>query len=225
MLAGIAGAAIIDERISADTWPNESIIIAGVHGITKPEYKELCDVLDAQFSQSNAPDSVPDGQWVNCCVIWIKDRNDSLQKWVQPKIRPAWLEMNVACNDMFCGSNMYVFEGRYETYDSPCRFISFVCFDWVASVAGTTVCDEILTKLNQLWTESQPALDWIFVVQHNTEPNHSSFLNSTFQFLTNVTYACVQRDKAIVLHVNTAVRSPFVSVKQSTSSNNLPAMA
>lgn len=204
-IPGTAGAAIIDERISADAWPNESIIIAGVHGIPKPEYRDLCDVLTAQVSQSNAPDSVPDDQWVNCCVIWVKDLNGTLQKWVQPKIRPAWPEMNVACSDMFCGSSVYVFEGRYEPSGYPCRFVTLVCFDWVASVAGTTVCHELLTKLNQLWAESQPALDWVFVVQHNTKPNHPSFLNSTYRFLTDATYAFVQRDKAIVLHANTAV--------------------
>lgn len=204
-IPGAAGAVIIDERISADTWPNESIIIAGVHGIPKSEYRDLCNVLTAQVSQSNAPNLVPDGQWVNCCVIWVKDLNGTLQKWVQPKIRPAWQEMNVACSDMFCGSCVYVFQGQYKPSGYPCRFVSLVCFDWVASVAGTTVCHELLTKLDQLWAESQPALDWVFVIQHNTKPNHSSFLNSTYRFLTDTTYAFVQRDKAIVLHANTAV--------------------
>jgi len=204
-IPGIVGAAVINERISADEWPNESIIIAGVHGIRKAEYAALCDVLSAHVSPSNAPNSVPNDRWVNCCVIWVKDREGVIGKWVQPKVRPAGLEMNVTCNDMFCGSKIYVFECRYEPSRYPCRFVTLICFDWVASVAGTTVCHELLTKLNQLWAESQPALDWVFVVQHNTKPNHASFLNSTYRFLTDPTYAFVQRDKAIVVHANTAV--------------------
>jgi len=49
-IPGTAGAAVIDERISADTWPNKSIIIAGVYGIPKPEYRDLCDMLTAQVN-------------------------------------------------------------------------------------------------------------------------------------------------------------------------------
>jgi hypothetical protein len=204
-IPGIDGAAVINERISAHEWPNESIIIAGLHGIPKAEYRKLCDMLTAHVSQSNKPDLVPDDKWVNCCVIWVKEREGVVRKWVQPKVRPAWPEMNVTCNDMFCGSNLYVFECQYEPSGYPCRFVPLICFDWVASVAGATVCQELLTKLNHLWAQSQPALDWVFVVQHNTEPNHPSFLNSTYRFLTDPAYAFVQRDKAIVLHANTAI--------------------
>jgi hypothetical protein len=204
-IPGLAGVAAINDRISANDWSNESIIIAGVHGIPKAEYRDLCDVLSAHVSQANAPDSVPDDKWVNCCVIWVKDREGVIRKWVQPKVRPAWPEMNVTCNDMFCGSYLYVFECQYEPSDYPCRFVTMICFDWVASVAGNTVCKELLSKLNQLWTQSQPPLDWVFVVQCNTKPNHFSFLNSTYQFLTDPTYPFVQRDKAVVVHANTAV--------------------
>lgn len=203
-IPGIEGASAINDRISAAAWPNESIIIAGVHGISKDEYRDLCDVLAAHVSQSNAPNSILDNQWVNCCVIWVKDHEGVVQTWMQPKVRPAWSEMNVTCNDMFCGTNIFVFEGRYEPTSYPCRFVTLICYDWVASVAGTTVCQELLTKLNQLWVQSQPDLDWVFVVQCNPKPNHPSFLNSTHQFLTDRTYAFVQRDNAIVIHANTA---------------------
>ena len=175
-IPGTAGATVIDERISSATWPNGSIIIAGVHGIPKHEYKDLCEMLTAQVNQSNAPDSVPDDQWVNCCVIWVKDLDGVLQKWVQPKVRPAWAEMNVVCRDMFCGSNVYVFECKYEPSGYPCRFVTLVCFDWVASVAGTTVRHELLAKLNELWADVPTPLHWVFVVQHNPGPNHQSFL-------------------------------------------------
>ncbi len=205
-IPGIDGVTIIDERITANTWPNESIIIAGVHGLSKPDYKNLCDMLTAQVSQSNAPDSVPDDQWVNCCVIWIKDFDGTIQKWVQPKVRPAWPEMNVTCNDMFCGSCIYVFACQYEVTNYPCRFITLVCFDWVASIAGNTVCNELLEKLNKSWTGDPKPLHWVFVVQHNPGPNHPSFLTSTYQFLVDTnTFPFVERDKAIVMHVNTAV--------------------
>ena len=205
-IPGIVGAVLINDRISAEEWPDESITIAGVHGIPKAEYRELCNVLTAHVSQSNAPNSVPANQWVNCCVIWVKDREGMVQKWVQPKVRPAWLEMNVPCSDMFCGSNVYVFECQYEPSGLPCRFVTLICFDWVASAAGATVCQELLAKLTELRTPELTPLDWVFVIQHNPNPNHPSFLNSTYRFLTDGnTYPFVERDKAIVVHANTAV--------------------
>ena len=200
---GIEGVSIIKDRILEADWPKESIIIAGVHGITKSNYAELCDMLGAVVSQSNAPDSIRDDQWVNCGVIWVKDVDGTVNSWLQPKVRPAWQEMNVTCSDMFCGTTMYVFEGRYEPTGYPCRFVTFVCFDWVASPAGTTVWRELVTLLNDLQNET--ALDWVFVIQHNKKPNHASFLNNTYQFLTDTSYAFVQRDKAIIVHANTAV--------------------
>ena len=200
---GIKGVSIINDRILQTDWPKESIIIAGVDGITKSAYADLCDMLGAVVSQSNAPDSVPNEQWVNCGVIWVKDVEGKVKSWLQPKIRPAWSEMNVSCSDMFCGTTMYVFEGSYEPTGYPCRFVTFVCFDWVASPAGTTIWRELVTQLNECQKEA--ALDWVFVIQHNKKPNHPSFLNNTYQFLTDNSYAFVQRDKAIIVHANTAV--------------------
>ena len=205
-IPGIEGTTAINNRISADAWPNESVIIAGIHGISKAEYRNLCDHLAANVSPTNAPDSVLDGQWVNCCVIWVKDAEGVVQTWIQPKVRPAWPEMDVTCNDMFCGRNVYVFECQYEPSGYPCRFVTLICFDWVASVAGTTVCNELLTKLTELRMPNPTPLDLVFVVQHNPGPNHKTFLNSTYQFLTDANaHPFIERDKAIVIHANTAV--------------------
>ncbi len=99
-IPGTDGVAVINDRVTADDWPSESIIIAGVHGLLKPEYRDLCAMIDAQVSESNAPGCVRDDQWVSCCVIWVKDRDGVIQRWVQPKVRPAWPELSVSCNDM-----------------------------------------------------------------------------------------------------------------------------
>ena len=204
-IPGIAGAAIIDERIFADTWPNGSIIIAGIHGIPKLEYRDLCDMLTAQVSQSNAPDSVPDDQWVNCCVIWTKDLNGVIQRWVQPKIRPAWSEMNVASKDMFHGSSVYIFECKYEPSGFPCRFLTLLCYDWVVSDAGVEVWREVLSQLNNDWDPDPAPLHWAFVLQHNPKPNSPAFLNNTYGFLTDRrAFPFVERELAVVVHANTA---------------------
>ena len=203
---GKAGADIIEERVISDTWPNESIIIAGLHGLTKIEYESLCANLCLTCSPANAPSSVPDHQWVNCCLIWVKDEVGVVRRWVQPKIRPAWPELNVTSNDMFSGSQLYLFEARYSPSGYPFRFITFICFDWVASLAGKTVCEEMLHELNMQWSPNPMPLHWTFVIQHNPGPNHPSFLNSTFKFLTDAnTFPFVDRREAVVVHANTAI--------------------
>ena len=202
---GIGAASEINEQISKSSWPNDTVVIAGVHGLSNAEYTDLCRLFNTNVSPSNTPSEVPYDKWVNCEIVWIKEHDGKVRTWVQPKIRPAWPEMNASCNDMFCGSTVYVFEGMYEPTNYPCRFMSFICFDWVAAVAGSNVWREVVRQLNQKWTHQQPTLDWVFIIQHNTKPNHPSFLQSTYQFLVDNSYAFVHRDKAVVLHANTAV--------------------
>jgi hypothetical protein len=203
---GYSGVSKIHKRVLSEDWKNDTIIIAGIHGILKHEYNDICECLSAHVSESNSSKSILDSNWVNCCVIWVKDRNGIVQTWIQPKVRPAWPEMDVTCNDMFCGSTIYVFECQYTPSGYPCRFVTLICFDWVASIAGNTVSNELLIKLTELRERIPTQLDLIFVIQHNSRPNHPSFLSTTFRFLTdNATHPFVERDKAIVFHANTAV--------------------
>ncbi len=207
---GIHGATLIDDAICSGDWPSNSVIIAGVDGLPKLDYTNVCQSLSLQFSQGNAPDRVESDEWVNCCVIWVKDAQGKVLKWVQPKIRPAWPELNVSCNDMFCGQTVYVYEARYAPTGSmgyPCRFVTLICFDWVASVAGTTVCDDLLAGLSHGLHDPLP-LHWAFVIQHNPAPNHPSFLNSSYRFLTDTTsFPFVERENAVIVHANTAVQT------------------
>ena len=205
-IPGNAGATIIDERVRSDDWHSQSIVIAGLHGLTKAEYRELCESLDANVANENAADAVPDGQWVNCCVIWVKDQDGTVQRWVQPKIRPAWPERNVAFADMFLGTTVYVFEIGFAPNTSPCRFVTLVCYDWVAKNGNTTVIDEVLQQLNAQSGGNPMQLHWVFVIQHNDSPNHETFLNSTHKFLTDPnSFPLVDTRDAVVFHANTAV--------------------
>lgn len=176
-IPGIAGASVIDGRISDEAWANESVIIAGIDGLDKVEYNAICQQLGVNVSASNAPDSVPDDQWVNCCITWIKDQNGRVHKWVQPKIKPSWPEMSVSCQDMFCGSTVYIFKARYTHNDYPCNFFTLICYDWVAadSGSGTTVCNEVLDQLNTERHGTPTPIHWAFVIQHNPGPNTHYF--------------------------------------------------
>lgn len=202
---GIQGATLIDEAVCSEDWPTGSVVIGGIDGLPKADYQKLCDSLSLQYVSGNAPACVEDSQWVNCCVIWVKDAHGMVAKWVQPKIRPSWLELSVSCNDMFRGQTVYVYEARYAPTGYPCRFVTLICFDWVASVAGTTVCEELLAGLSEGLNAPLP-LHWAFVIQHNRGPNKPSFLYSSYRFLTDsASYPFVERDNAVIIHANTAV--------------------
>jgi hypothetical protein len=202
---GVEGAVTIDGRIKSEDWPHESVVIAGLDGIDKGGYGSLCNRLNAVVSNENAPDIVPNNQWVNCSLTWAKQTDGKVRVWAQPKIRPSWAEANVPCRDMFCGGTLYVFECTYAATDYPCRFVTLVCFDWVAEVSGRTVCDDLLEQLNTRWKGTPSPLHWAFVIQHNEKPNHTAFLNQTSRFLTDVhQYPFVERRQAVVIHANTA---------------------
>jgi len=197
---------LVEAKLSSGDWPNETVVIAGVDGLPKADYADLCQNLDVTIAPLNTPNHVENNQWVNCCLVWVKDRHGNLNRWIQPKIRPAWQEMALRYSDMFQGSAVYVFECQYTPTSYPCRFLSLLCYDWVGRISDRTVCDEVLEKLNTQWLGNPNPLHWIFVIQYNPKPNHPSFLINTYNFLTDRTnFQFVERDSAAVIHVNTAV--------------------
>lgn len=202
---GLEGLEIIDQNISSENWSNGSVILAGVHGLTKDEYNQICKKFNVTVSDENKPENIPKERWINCCFIWIKQDDGKIKRWVQLKIRPAWPENNVTCNDMFCGSTIYVFKHVYSN-NVISYFTNLICFDWVTSINGSTVCGEILNSLTNQSNQNIINLDLVFVIQHNNSPNHTTFLRNTSQFLNNPSqYPFVDRKDSVVFHINTAV--------------------
>lgn len=204
-IPGVDGAKAIDSRVREPTWHNGSVIIGGVHGLDKEEYQELHASLRAKVLPSNAPDSVRSGQWVNCCVTWVKDIHGDVMAWIQPKIKPSAKEATI--QSMFSGSGIYVFRGRFGTSGFPCHWVTLICFDWIAG-GYDGVLNTILQDLNQKQSSEEHAgalpIHMAFVLQHNKKPNHPTFLGSTERFLTDTNFPWVERQDAIVVHANTA---------------------
>ena len=201
---GIRGVQAIDDRVKEAAWPNNSVVMAGIDGLDRNKYEELCSALAAEVTDSNSPARVPNDKWVNCCVLWAKECDSTVRSWLQPKFRPSWPEAAVTCSDMFRGSSIFVFEAKYEPTGHPCRFATFICYDWVVEVAGQPIRDKFIATLEELWKKSNTALDWVFVIQRNLQPNDRSFLTGTFEFLTDRGHAFVDRSEAVVMHMNTA---------------------
>jgi hypothetical protein len=203
-IPGLAGVQVINEIVRSAAWPKSTVVIGGVDGLTCADYRALVEMNDVSVDEANAHAQVLANQWVNCCVTWTKEEDGHVRLWLQPKIRPASPELRTAHSDMFCGSAVNVFKARYDRDNYPCRFVAFICFDWIAQLDGECVPARVLRMLNETWIGTPSPLHWAFVLQQNARPNHFEFLNSTNAFLTATTWASVERNYAVVVQAANA---------------------
>lgn len=191
-------------------WPNSSVVIGGVDGLSNNEYQQLCTLPNTNCHPRNGPDHVGQTEWVNCSVTWVKDNSGSVTRYIQPKICPAWPEKNIRCQEMFCGKAIYLFNAKYDNGDFPFSFISLICFDWIGKINGsnTKVVDGFLQSMDKTYVGNPQCLHWIFVLQENDEPNHNMFIQRTSDFLTQrSTYPMVNRQNSTIVFVNNSTKT------------------
>lgn len=205
-IPGLEGVKKIQEILESSSWKDGTIVIGGVDGLSKDEYSILCSELMTHVHEKNKAEEVRDGQWVNCCITWVKTKNDKgdfiIEKWIQLKLCPSWPEEDVKVHDMFEGKCMYVFEGRVID-GRAFRFMSLVCYDWIGTLGNANGIFAILQKLNCL-RGVEPygkPMHLSFVLQRNEKPNHPSFLYNAYGFFRQ-NYPFVDRSECIVILVN-----------------------
>jgi hypothetical protein len=205
-IPGHVGIAAVDQMVAATDWPNGTVVIGGVDGLSKREFLELYTAFEIQRISLDISTLVLDHEWINCSVIWVREDTGEVRRFLQPKIRPCWAEMRTSALNMFRGRWIYLFQAKYNQDNFPCNFLSLICFDWVASLAGRTICDEILDLLSNRWQGNPKPLHWVFVPQYNEEPNHPAFLQSTHTFLDSSHHPTVDRCHTCVVMANAAVQ-------------------
>ena len=183
------------------------VVIGGVSGLSRDEYAQICS-LPGVFppEDSISPESIPQTEWINTSITFLRSDDGSVSAFVQPKISPSWTELNTHHGSMFKGSIVRMFRARFDN-DVACRFFSLLCFDWVGRDNGTVVLDTLLNQLNANYKNdgSQQFVQWAFVLQHNPNPNHYTFLNSASAFLTHVAeHPFVLRNHAAIVMASTA---------------------
>jgi hypothetical protein len=154
---------------------------------------------------NNSLDRVTNNAWINCGIVWVKAGNGTIERWLQPKLSPSWPERNVDYQDMFRGDSVFTFRGLLDD-DTPYRFCSLVCFDWIATVYKKKVWQWVLEDLQQQAAQAQAeiSLSWIFVIQSNPKPSHDTFLTEVSSFFEQKTAPRVRRDRACLLFANSA---------------------
>ncbi len=175
-------------------------------GLTNTTYAQLLQLPNTTASEGNAAAAVTVQQWVNCIVTWVKDAQGQVHRWVQPKLSPAWVELDRSHQTMFQGETIYVFKASCADTGVPLRFASLLCYDWVGERDGRRVWELLLGGINAAAQDAYLTLDWMFVPQCNPAPSHASFMSQVINFYQQGQFAKVLRDDTCLVMANVAGR-------------------
>jgi hypothetical protein len=202
---GIDGIALIEERIKRQSWPEGTVVMGGTDGLSKAEFESLSGSENTFVVQADGlPGRIASDHWINCTVIWIKS-SQGVEKWLQPKIHPAWPEQNIRYQSMFQGNGVFVFKGMLES-GAPFLFSTLTCFDWIALLEGKKIWRHLVESLSAIATNAgaELSLSWFFVLEHNPKPSHDDFLRDVSDFFNQTIITNVHRDRACVIFANSA---------------------
>ena len=210
-ICGVEGINIIQNTISAGNWPNETVVIGGTDALTKAEFVALCQAENTNIGTIGHDFAqIRDYEWVNCKITWVKGRNGTVERWLQPKIAPAWPEMDIAYQQMFQGNTVYTFKGLLKN-QVPFRFCSLICFDWIAEVQAKKIWEWVLDDLNReaLQAGGLLPLSWFFIIQRNASPSHNTFLSEVSRFFDPRLLPRIIRSQTCLVFSNGAGNSNF----------------
>lgn len=214
-IPGLQGVRLVESEVQQDVWPANSVVIAGLAGLSRSDYGELCSASDtADLISVNSPNAVQQSEWVNCCVVWAKSaqagQEPTVRRYVQPKLRPCDLEGLVSEEHMFCGQGMYLFKAQMAA-GRPLFFTCVLCYDWIArhGSGGDTGVLALISQMDETSRANNPdlpqPLDLVFLLERNSKPNYPDFLEHTRDFFTKH-LSHVTRDRSMVVIANTAGR-------------------
>jgi len=208
-LPGLDGVDRITAALQADDWPTETFVIGGVDGLTKDQFTELVQRPNTEYDDvENCLDRIQAYQWVNCVITWAKLQTGEVRSWVQPKLSPAWVELDVNNMSMFRGRSIYVFKGIHSNADASYQFATLLCFDWIGSMDAKRVwawlLEGIAARAGQMG--GMLPLTWLFVAQCNPAPSHASFMSQVGPFFNPAEYPRVLRDDTCLVMANVAGR-------------------
>jgi hypothetical protein len=98
-IPGVDGVNTINAFIENEGCKKGRIVIGCVDGLTKDEFFVLKELPNTVVHE-NTLSKLSDDHWVNCVIIWCKDLEGHVQKWVQSKLVPARLEKTTECKAM-----------------------------------------------------------------------------------------------------------------------------
>ena len=200
------GIELVQKTLCQEDWPNQTVIIGGTDGLSAAEYTSLADEPNTYVEDDLA--SIPADQWLNCGIIWTKAKDGTVERWLQPKLHPSWLEQNVTSSSMYTGNTVFLFSGDHDS-ETHYRFGILLCFDWIANVRGTKPWRAIVEAMSQRAADLKAnfSLSWFFVIQHNRRPSDESFMREVDDFFDPTIAGSVRREGTCIVFANSAGRA------------------
>ncbi len=208
-IPGLDGIALLETAIRADEWPAGTIVIGGTDALSKPDLVRLAGEPGTHIDTiHNGSDRIAHDEWINCAITWVKADDGTVERWLQPKLFPAWLEQDVAYQGMFRGNSVFTFNGPFDN-GTQYRFCSLVCFDWVATLHSQKAWRWVMDELRQqaVCAKAEFSLSWLFVIQCNRKPSADSFLTEVAGFFDQTAFPNVRRERACLVFANSAGKS------------------
>lgn len=205
-IPGPDGIALVETSLRATDWPAGTIVIGGTDALSKVELVALAGKPGTHLDTvHNGLDRIAGNEWINCGITWVKAEDGTVERWLQPKLFPAWLEQDVPYQGMFRGDSVFTFNGPFDN-GTQYRFCSLVCFDWVATLNGQKAWRWVMDDLRRQAAEAKAelSLSWLFVIQCNRKPSADSFLTEVAGFFDQTAFPNVRRDRACLVFANSA---------------------
>ena len=206
-LPGLEGFDRVVSNMSSADWPSGTVVIGGLEGMTRAQFVELVGRPNTTYDyDNNSLDRLHEDHWVNCCVTWIKTDTGTVLSWIQPKIEPAFIELNVPDARLFKGCSIFRFRGKYATVNTPYQFATLICFDWIGVRNERRIWEWLLYNIEEAASaiNAQLPLTWLFVAQCNPEPSHASFMQQVQPFFNPADFPSVLRDDSCLVMANVA---------------------
>lgn len=202
-IPGLDGIKEIDKFVKDSSWDNGTIVIGGIDALTKDEFQDLINQPNIEIEESNKPEKLGLREWVNCILIWFKDDDGNIKRFVQLKCFKSLPEDHLPCGNLFEGKAVYLFKCKRAEYDF--RFLSLVCFDLIGQINSKNMIIHLLENIETLFNFSNIEMDMIFILQNNDKPNHDKFLEAVRDFFLkpNVCQGVIRTNTILAL-INTA---------------------
>lgn len=203
-IPSLDGVDLIDAALADQQWPTGTIVIGGIDALSKIDFACLADRAGSHLdNEHNAIEQIGDGEWINCAVIWTKAGNGTVERWLQPKLWPAWQEQTISYQNMYRGKSIFSFKGNLSN-GQKYRFSSLICFDWIATIGTKRSWRWALDDLGIQAGEGELALSWMFVIQCNSAPSHATFMGEVASFFDGTIVPNVRRDRTCLVFANSA---------------------
>ena len=190
--------------LEAVDWPTGTFVIGGTDALSKAEFETLAGMPRTHINTDHNPlPRIADDEWVNCGITWAKAADGTVERWLQPKLFPAWLEQNVPYQGMFRGDSVFTFKGAFEN-NTQFHFSSLICFDWVVKLNHQQAWTWVLDDLKRQIAPGELSLSWFFVIQCNPKPSHDTFLAEVGGFFDQNVAPNVRRDRTCLVFANSA---------------------